>query len=211
MCGSNSSDAADEYYAEQRRLEEDRQAKIEEGLGVVRGQFTEEARSPIYQQSYDNALAIYMNDLQGQYEKALANMRVNNARSSQSAGSLGAQRKGQLKNTYDKGVVQAQQLAQQLKEGLFSQDQNTKGSLINQIYGGLGATDALDIALSQMKSNENNALRNSRNDGLGDLFADLGGTYTNYKKQQGVNAGKDTYGSYFSNGSTSGGGAQQVT
>lgn len=210
MCWSDSSDAADEYYEEQRAKEEARQAKIDEGLGMVRGLFTEESRAPIYDDAYENALALYMDDLNDQYGRTLAQLKVANARSGQSGGSLGATRFAELQNQKNKGVARAQQLAQQIKDGLFSSDQRTKGSLIQQIYGGIGATDAMDIALSALKSNQHNILRDARSEGLGNVFSDFGDAYLTSKKSQGYNTGKDQYSTYF-NDNTSSGGAQQVS
>lgn len=208
MCDGGGSDEADRYYEEQRAREAKRQAGTDETLETIRGMFDEGARDPIYQDQYDNALGLYMDDLQRQYEDAVAQMRIANSRSGNSAGSVGAGRQAELKQQHDRGVIEAQRLAQQMREGLYSADQSTKGSLIQQAYGGLGASDASDMALAALRSNENVNLRNSRDAGLGGWFDQLATGYQDYRKDSGVRQGQDEYNAFFSGNSSSNGGAR---
>ena len=168
-------------------------------MNTIRAQFNEQDRAPIYDRSYENSLAVYMGDLDKQYKDALGRAKVNAARGGQGGGSLNVQNRRDIKDAYAKAVVKAQQMAKRIREQLFSQDQQSKGSLIEMAHGGLGATDAVSMALANMSANESNILASARNEGLGDVFADVGGIADARNVGVGRTKARDEYSSYYDN------------
>lgn len=212
MCffgGPSVDNSAYNYQLEQERK---KQAEIDKGITAVNSAFDDPARQGLYDDIYQSTYDRNFDDLQSQYADAVQKLKFALARSGQGGSSVDVYQKGDLKSRYDQATLDAQALADRAKSNLIATDDQTRSNLINLIYGGYTSSDATNRAFSNLQTNYDRALAESRNLRLGDVFADL----TNAYQSGTINAGRgiarnlyneDQFNSFFANPGSSYAGA----
>lgn len=208
MCFFGKKGGFPDPYETQRRIEAEKQKRINQAVGAVNTAFDRGNRNAAYGDVYQAVLGVNQEDLDRQYQDALRQARFAAARAG-AGGSADAYAQHLLRERYDKGAQQVQTLAEQARHAAQGEDERTRQLLINQIFGGLSGTDASRLAFSGMQQ----ALERARTMGntaqLGDMFSDMAGIYGAGRQQAGVNIARnqfnrDPFLSYFPSSGASG-------
>ena len=175
--GSGSNDAQKEAQAEERR----RQAAIAASVGKIDSVFSDPRR----QAQYDDFLAatrqLYGDELGRQQTDNSRQLKFSLARSGNAGGSVDRDQNQRLGESFTRGTIEAERLAQGETANLRQADQDSRLRLISMAQSGLDATTGVRNASDALRSNlqAGSATRNVK--GIGDVFSDFANIY---KKSQ---------------------------
>jgi len=166
---------------ENQRLEQERLAAIQQGTYAANQIFD----SPERQAQYDDYLRAnreqYFGELERQMDEANRQSRFAMARS----GLVGSRQQvdagRDLGEAYNRGVVDADRLAQRAVSDLRMADEDSRRSIIQMVQAGADATTASSAALRQMQTNLSGARADMNANALGDVF---GGFAEMYKRSR---------------------------
>lgn len=172
MCdGGGSGDGG--AAARQAEAEEKRQRELQAALGAINTAFAPGGRAPLYNNLYGDVLDTHTADLNEQFGDAQRTAKFNLARRGMTGSSVDADSRSELSDRHNEAAIRAAQLAEQAKQGLIANDEQTRSRLVQQAYGGLGATSVAQQAYNQATVNAQQAAADSRLSNLGQVFADL--------------------------------------
>ncbi len=166
---------------EATRAEAERQAAIKAAIGRINSVFNDPGRQAQYADFLNASRQLYGNDLNRQQGDATRNLKFALARSGNIGGSLQKDQGKTLGENYNRGVINAERLAQSDEAGLRSQDQSARLNLIGMAQAGLDATTGAQQAAEAMRNNLQAGASTRNVQGLGDVFASMSGIY---KKSQ---------------------------
>lgn len=175
--GGGGSSSSDRIAREQQEQEQQRLAAIQAGITGTNAVFD----SPERQRQYDDYLGaqreMYFGELQRQQQDAQRGNKFALARS----GLLGSRQQvdvgKDLGETYNRGVVDADRLAQRAQADLRSADEDSRRSVIQLVQSGADATTASSTALRQMQTNLAGARGEMNAGALGQVFGTFGDLY----------------------------------
>lgn len=166
---------------EAQRAEQERQARIAEATRRIDAIFD----SPARQRQYDDFVSAlrdyYTQDANKQKVIADRNQRFALARSGLTGGSAAIDAGRQLRDEYNRGILNAERQAQSAVADVMSQDQQSRLNLIQLAQSGADVTSAAQNAAAAMRVNIAGAQERARAQGLGDIF---GSTAETYRRQQ---------------------------
>lgn len=102
-----------------------------------------------------------------------------------------------LGRTYDQGLLDLGAKADLAKSTLQGNDETTRLGLLQSVDNGMNTSDALQSALTQMKTGADSAEAQAQGTNLGDLFANAGLLYTKSNAARGSQAGMNYFASLF--------------
>lgn len=173
--------SSDQIAREQQEQERQRLAAIQAGIGATNAVFD----SPERQRQYDDYLAAqresYFGELSRQQQEAQRGNKFALARS----GLIGSRQQidtgRDLGEAYNRGVVDADRLAQRAQSDLRAADEDSRRSIIQLVQSGADATTASSAAMRQMQTNLSGARADMNASALGQVF----GTFSDlYKRSQ---------------------------
>lgn len=163
------------------QTEAERQAAIKQGISNVNATFDSPERNAQYDDFFKALRENYMGDAARQQQAANRNLKFSLARSGLVGGSADVDARRTAGEEFSRGVLGAENRAQDALADLRGADEQSRMNLIQLVTGGLDATTAMQRASSQMQSNAAGRKAQGFNEGLGDIF---GNTAALYKKQQ---------------------------
>lgn len=166
---------------EAQEAEEQRQARILAATRRIDRIFS----SPERQQQYDDFVSAlrsyYTQDANRQKVIADRKQKFALARSGLTGGSAAVDAGRQLRDEYNRGVLNAERQAQGAVSDLMSQDQQSRLNLIQLAQTGADVSSAAQNAANAMRVNIAGAQERAQAQGLGDIF---GATADTYRRQQ---------------------------
>lgn len=175
------------------RREQQRQASIKNTQARINGVFNNPERAADIAHLVDATRSFYDRDLNRKKADADRGLTFALARSGLTGGSVDADQQGRLNESYSRGLLQAEQRAQQAGSSLESQDQQARARLIGLATSGLDATTAAQQAAASMKSNLEAGRAAARLSGIGNVFANVNKFAEKAKQseqfREGLNAG----------------------
>ena len=173
--------SADRIARENQQMERERLAAIQRGTAAANAIFD----APERQAQYDDYLKANREQFFGELERQLADAQRGNkfalARSGTAGSSQAVDAGRELGESYSRGVVDADRLAQRALADLKMADEDSRRSIIQMVQAGADATTASSAALRQMQSNLAGARSDMNANALGQVF---GGFADMYKRSQ---------------------------
>ena len=175
--GGGGGGSSDRIAREQQEQEQQRLAAIQAGIAGTNAIFD----SPERQRQYDDYMGaqreMYFGELQRQQQEAQRQNRFSLARS----GLLGSRQQvdagRDLGDAYNRGVVDADRLAQRATSDLRAADEDSRRGIIQLVQSGADATTASSAALRQMQTNLSGARSDMNANALGQVFGTFGDLY----------------------------------
>lgn len=206
MCGGGGDDG---YAEEQRRREEERERqmkaatdKINELFGVtdgyqygdprlrqVAGQNALE-RKQLYNQTREDILNYFRNELDRQRQLAMDDLAVSLARRGVSGGSADLAGNAKLSEFYNKNLTDLTNRADLSVADLRAADEKARLNLINNIRSGMDQESAVAGATEALKTNIDRARESALSQQLGNMFDEFRKLYAADQYVTGVNQGK---------------------
>lgn len=173
--------SADRIARENQQMERERLAAIKSGTAAANRIFD----APERQAQYDDYLAaqreMFFDELGRQMGDAQRGNKFALARSGLAGSSQAVDAGKQLGEKYNRGVVDADRLAQRATADLRGADEDSRRSIIQMVQAGADATTASSAALRQMQTNLAGARSDMNANALGTVF---GGFADMYKRSQ---------------------------
>lgn len=197
MGGSSSNDATNEAIAAENR----KQAEINASVGQIDQIFADPTRQAQYADFLAATRKLYGDELLKQQKENSRNLKFSLARSGNTGGSTAVDQGAQLGRDYNRGVVEADRMAQSDTANLKGLDQDARLRLIGMAQSGLDATTGIQNAQSALQSNLQSGQSTRNVKAVGDVFSN----YTDiYKKSLESKATRDAakydYGTTYSPG-----------
>ena len=166
---------------ENQRLEQERLAAIQQGTYAANQIFD----SPERQAQYDDYLRANREQYFGELERQMDDANRQNRFALARSGLVGSRQQvdagRDLGEAYNRGVVDADRLAQRAVSDLRMADEDSRRSIIQMVQAGADATTASSAALRQMQTNLSGARADMNANALGDVF---GGFAEMYKRSR---------------------------
>lgn len=138
--------------------------------------------APSRQAQYADFLAatrdLYKQDLDRKNSENNRQMKFSLARSGQTGGSVARDQGTAAGEQYQRGLIEADRLAQGQEADLRSQDEQARSTLLSMAQQGLDSTTAASQAASAMRNNLQAGQGTSMVKGIGDIFGQFGDAYT---------------------------------
>lgn len=176
-----SSGSASRAQREAQRAEDERRAAITRTTADVNRIYDAPQREAQYGDYLSAVRKRYTDDANRQKTVADRNLRFSLARSGLAGGSADVDARRTLGEEYTRGILSAEDKAQQALAGLRAQDEQSRLNLIQLVQSGLDATTAAQRANAQVAQSAQQAQGGAALTGLGDIF---GSTAQLYKQQQ---------------------------
>lgn len=175
------------------KREEARQAAIKATQARINDVFNNPERQADINDLVASTRQFYDRDLNRQKGNADRGLTFALARSGLTGGSEDVAQQKLLNESYSRGLLSAEQRAQQAGAGLESQDQQARARLIALATSGLDATTAAQQAAASMQSSLEAGRATARLNGIGNVFANFNKFAQQAKDAQkfreGLNAG----------------------
>ena len=169
--------SADRIARENQRMEQERLAAIRSGTAATNAIFD----APERQAQYDDYLRaqreMYFDELGRQMSDAQRGNKFALARSGLAGSSQSVEAGRDLGEAYNRGVVDADRLAQRARADLQMADEDSRRSIIQMVQAGADATTASSAAMRQMQSNLAGARSDMNANALGQVFGSFGELY----------------------------------
>lgn len=175
--GKSSNDVANE----QRRQEEQRIAAIQAGLAATNKIFDSPEREAQIQDFLAANRQQYFGELNRQTEEAQRQLRFSLARSGTYGGRQQVDAAKDLGEAHNRGVIQADRLAQGAANEVRQADEDARLRVIQLIQSGTDATTASRMATAGLRTSLEGARSSMNADALGTVF---GGFSDMYKRSQ---------------------------
>lgn len=157
--------------------EAERQRIAEEARNAILQQFNAADRQAAYDQHRDAVYQLNTDEVNRQAAEAERNNRFALARNGLLGGSVNIDSNEELNRRTNKGLLQAQGLADDAAAALQTQDEATKNNLLSMAASGINAAEASQMAASGLKANMANAAANEAITQVGNLFGDMQNAY----------------------------------
>lgn len=166
---------------ENQQMEQERLAAIQRGTAAANQIFD----APERQAQYDDYLRANRDQFFGELERQMDDANRQNRFSLARSGLVGSRQQvdagRDLGDAYNRGVVDADRLAQRAVSDLRAADEDSRRSIIQMVQAGADATTASSAAMRQMQSNLSGARADMNANALGQVF---GGFADMYKRSQ---------------------------
>lgn len=166
---------------ENQQMERERLAAIQRGTAATNQIFDDPARQAQYDDYLGAQREMFFGELQRQMGDAQRGNKFAMARSGLAGSSQAVDAGKQLGEKYNRGVVDADRLAQRATQDLRGSDEESRRGIIQMVQAGADATTASSAALRQMQSNLSGARSDMNANALGQVF---GGFSDMYKRSQ---------------------------
>jgi hypothetical protein len=177
--GSGSNDAQERAEAEERA----RRAAIDATVGKINTTFDDPSRQKQYQDYEAANRQFYGDELQRQNQTASRKLKFALSRSGQSGSSVARDVGTRHGEAYNRGVIEADRLAQSMTANLRDQDSQSRLQLIQMASQGLNITQAANQAANMLRTNLQAGYGQQRADALGDLFGGFGDLIRNSREE----------------------------
>jgi len=164
-----------------RRDEEARQQRMQGATDRVNAVFDAPQRAADLQDFVDALRARYRMDADQQRGVQDRRLRFSMARSGLTGGSAAVDANRTLGEEYTRGLLDAENRAQEAQGNLRAEDERSRMDILSMIRQGLDSTTAASRAGAAMQANAQSASGRALSEGLGDMF---GTTAATYKQQQ---------------------------
>lgn len=144
------------------------------------------ARQAGYDKVRQNSLGLMLDDLSRNRESALRDLRFGLARSGLAGGSVDVSENRNIADANQRGIIQANQLADSQVANMRSQDESTRADLISRINAGLDADSAADTAARRMSLTREQAMAEPTSSALNNLFQSIGNYWNNHQYSSGA-------------------------
>lgn len=175
MGGSSDNDVAEQA----QQYEEERQAKIKAAIAKIDAIFSSPQRESQYADYLGARRGMYTDEVNRQQKDAVRNSKFALARAGQTGGSLAVDTGRRQGQTYTRGLLDAERLAQGDEAGLRGMDQQSRLALIQMAQSGLDATTGVTNAATALQGNLQSSLAGKGVQALGDIFKD----YTDFYRK----------------------------
>lgn len=118
-------------------------------------------------------------------------------RSGNAGGGLDIDQNSMLKRTYDKGILEAGNVADAASNQARSSDEASRLDLLSRIDAGMDQTSATQGAAAQLRASGDTALNQARGQSLGNFFDNAGLLYSANQVGQGKNDARQVYQSLY--------------
>lgn len=173
--------SADRIARENQQMERERLAAIKSGTAAANRIFDAPERQAQYEDYLGAQREMYFEELERQMGDAQRGNKFALARSGLAGSSQAVDAGKQLGEQYNRGVVDADRLAQRAAADLRGADEDSRRSIIQMVQAGADATTASSAALRQMQTNLAGARSDMNANALGTVF---GGFADMYKRSQ---------------------------
>lgn len=155
---------------EANRVEAERQAEITAATQAINDAYDDPKRQTGYDDFLKAVRENYTEDANRQKTVTDRDLKFSMARSGLTGGSAQVDANRTAGEEYQRGILQAEDLAQGALGDLKNTDEQSRLSLISMAQSGLDATTAASRAASAASSSAGTALANTNAKGLGDIF-----------------------------------------
>lgn len=152
--------------------------------------------------------SFYRGELDRQKDVADRSLRFAMARSGLAGGSAAADANQQLGQDYQRGILDADRLAQSAVSDLRSADEASRMNLISQASTGMGLTSGAQQAAQMLQANLQGSRGAMKANQLGDVFGGLATVYDNSRKAAEERRGNRAYGMLYQPGFGAAGGGK---
>ncbi|MGI9305771.1 MAG: hypothetical protein ACR2P5_00540 [Gammaproteobacteria bacterium] len=174
---------------QQLAFERERQARINQTVGLVNEAFADPAREEAYADQYRNVLELNRRELDRQHDNTARSLRFALARRGTAGGSADIDAREELLRRYNENVLRTAETAERSTNDLRRSDEQSRLSLIAQSQAGLDATSATQGALRSLDLNRQIANQNTQISSLGNLFSDFSDLYDLDRQRRGREEG----------------------
>lgn len=175
--------SADRIARENQRMEQERLAAIQQGTQAANQVFD----SPERQAQYDDYLRANRDQFFGELERQHADAERQNRFALTRSGLVGSRQQvdagRDLGESYNRGVVDADRLAQRRVADLRMADEDSRRSIIQMVQAGADATTASSAALRQMQTNLSGARSDMNANALGEVFGGFADMYKHSRER----------------------------
>jgi len=168
--GSSSNKAANQA----NDMERQRQANIQQTTARINQAYQNPQREADIQDFLAASRSFYQNDLNRQHDSAGRNLKFALARSGLTGGSVAADQARTMGEDYQRGILQADRLAQGHAHDLRNADEQARQSLIAMAQNGINDTGAGMQAAQLMQANLAGARSQMNANAIGDVFGGFG-------------------------------------
>lgn len=169
--------SADRIARENQQMEQERLAAIRHGTEAANRIFD----SPERQAQYDDYLQANREQFFGELERQMDDANRQNRFAMARSGLVGSRQQVDLGQetgeAYNRGVVDADRLAQRAVSDLRMSDEDSRRSIIQMVQAGADATTASSAAMRQMQTNLSGARSDMNANALGDVFGTFSDMY----------------------------------
>lgn len=165
--GSNSAGRA---QREAQRAEQERQARITATTGRINAAYDAPGRQKQYSDFLDAVRKNYTSDVTRQKGLADRVQKFSMARSGLTGGSAAVDARRTSGEEFQRGILEAEDMAQGALGDLKSADEQSRLQLIQLAQSGLDATTASQRANAAISAGAQTSLSNAKAKGLGDVF-----------------------------------------
>lgn len=166
-----------------------------------------EGQDPRYQGIRDSVLGFQKSNLDRDREEAARKLKFSLLRTGNAGGSLQVDEGSKLNRTYDRGLLDATNLADQAAQSARSSDASTKLDLLGRVDSGLDQDAATASAAEQMRLAGDRATSQGLGTTLGNVFADAGLMFQTDAARRGMTDARKAFQSMFSTVPGSSGGS----
>lgn len=166
-----------------------------------------DGQDPRYQGIRDSVLGFQKSNLDRDREEAARKLKFSLLRTGNAGGSLQVDEGSKLNRTYDRGLLDATNLADQAAQSARSSDASTKLDLLGRVDSGLDQDAATASAAEQMRLAGDRATSQGLGTALGNVFADAGLMFQTDAARRGLTDARKAFQSMFSTVPGSSGGS----
>ena len=195
--GTPSNHAADQA----NQVEQARRRQLASTTSAINGIFSSPARQGQYSDYLGAERRYYNDDLNRKNADATRQLKFANARSGNTGGSVAIDTGRDLGQNYNRGLLEAERLAQGGVADLRSADDVARLNLIASAANGLDATTGATQAAESARNNLSRARADINPNGVGEIFASFADLFKRNQAAAEQRRGeKDLYGLLYGNG-----------
>lgn len=185
-------------YTNPTKAEQARQITIQRGTQRVNDIFDDPNRSGQIDAFLQGLRDFYSTDANKQKGIVDRNLKFSMARSGLTGGSAAIDANRTVGEDYTKGMLDAENKAQDAASRLRNQDEQTRLSLLGMVRSGMDTTTAAARAGAAMQNNAQGAQTEAMTNGLGDIFGNAAAIYKQQREGDERRRGiRDAYGSVY--------------
>lgn len=201
--GGGGGDNGAAQQAQQR--EDDRQARIQAGTDQVNSIFgmgnstAQQQRQSMYDSTKNDTRQFYAGQLEEDKSAAQRQLEFQKARQGIIGSSQANDLDTEFQKRYDRGLLDVANRAENASTQFRTSDEQARLGLIAKVVAGLDQGTAAQNAMSTLQTNANAAKESYQSQRMGNVFADLLGSYQQQQMNAGMQAGKqqtNQYGNY---------------
>lgn len=174
---------SDGLARQQEQREQARLAEIQRGIAATNGVYDSPQRQAQINDFLEANRQMYFKELGTQKQDADRQLKFAVARNGQQGGKQSIDAAANLGEKYNKGVVDADRLAQRGANDLRMADEEARSNLIALINSGVDATTASNRATAGLQTSLAGARANMGPEALGQVFGSFGDLYKRSKER----------------------------